>query len=150
MLFCCLHQQQQRAAGLMSGSKMAYKITLECGDVSCLRTKKTPEGYTHDWEVFVRGADNAPIHQYIEKGITKFFSCVLAVPAYPLSLCCFLESVFFFFCFISLLFSYVSSRGPFFFQYTPFSTIFGGYKERTYLACLFVELIRVGNFFIHS
>lgn len=50
---------------------MAYRITLECGDSSCLRAKKTQEGYTHDWEVFVKGADNAPIHHYIEKGMTN-------------------------------------------------------------------------------
>lgn len=32
-----------------------------------LRMRTTPEGYTHDWEVFVRGVDNADIHHYIEK-----------------------------------------------------------------------------------
>lgn len=32
-----------------------------------LRMRTTPEGYTHDWEVFVRGVDNADIHNYIEK-----------------------------------------------------------------------------------
>jgi len=36
-----------------------------------LRMRSTPEGYTHDWEVFVRGVDNADIHHYIEKGISS-------------------------------------------------------------------------------
>lgn len=49
------------------------RITLECGHTSMLRTRTTPEGYTHDWEVFVRGVDNADIHHYIEKGM--FFPC---------------------------------------------------------------------------
>lgn len=48
---------------------MAYRISLECGDTSSLRSKKTIDGYTHDWEVWIKGADNAPIHHYIEKGI---------------------------------------------------------------------------------
>ncbi|EFN70907.1 Protein ENL [Camponotus floridanus] len=43
------------------------RITLECGHTSVLRVHSTPEGYTHDWEVFVRGVDNADIHHYIEK-----------------------------------------------------------------------------------
>jgi len=47
---------------------MAIRIILECGHTSMLRMRTTPEGYTHDWEVFVRGVDNADIHHYIEKG----------------------------------------------------------------------------------
>lgn len=46
---------------------MAIRITLECGHTSELRAQRTAEGYTHDWQVFVRGVDNAEIHQYIEK-----------------------------------------------------------------------------------
>ncbi|XP_015126611.1 protein ENL-like [Diachasma alloeum] len=46
---------------------MAIRITLECGHVSMLRPRTTLEGYTHDWEVFVRGVDNADISQYVEK-----------------------------------------------------------------------------------
>lgn len=49
---------------------MAIRITLECGHTSELRAQRTAEGYTHDWQVFVRGVDNAEIHQYIEKGNT--------------------------------------------------------------------------------
>ncbi|XP_063982939.1 protein ENL [Diachasmimorpha longicaudata] len=46
---------------------MAIRITLECGHVSMLRPRTTLEGYTHDWEVFIRGVDNADISQYVEK-----------------------------------------------------------------------------------
>ncbi|XP_017883467.1 protein AF-9 [Ceratina calcarata] len=46
---------------------MAIRIALECGHTSMLRMRPTPEGYTHDWEVFVRGMDNADIHHYVEK-----------------------------------------------------------------------------------
>lgn len=62
--------------------RMAVRITLECGHTSTLRMRTTPEGYTHDWEVFVRGIDNADIYQYIEKGtlftgLPVFFTIVL-------------------------------------------------------------------------
>ncbi|XP_076661201.1 ENL/AF9-related superfamily elongation complex transcription factor [Halictus rubicundus] len=46
---------------------MAIRITLQCGHSSTLRSRHTPEGYTHDWEVFVRGVENADIHHYVEK-----------------------------------------------------------------------------------
>ena len=47
---------------------MAIRVTYECGHASMLRAERTREGYTHDWEVFVRGVDNADISQYIDKG----------------------------------------------------------------------------------
>ncbi|XP_014485510.1 PREDICTED: protein AF-9 [Dinoponera quadriceps] len=46
---------------------MAIRVTLEYGHASMVRSHLTPEGYTHDWEVFVRGVDNADIHQYVDK-----------------------------------------------------------------------------------
>ncbi|XP_076242096.1 ENL/AF9-related superfamily elongation complex transcription factor [Calliopsis andreniformis] len=46
---------------------MAIRITLECGHSAMLRMRTTPQGYTHDWELFVRGVDNADIHHYVEK-----------------------------------------------------------------------------------
>ncbi|XP_044262135.1 protein AF-9 isoform X2 [Tribolium madens] len=46
---------------------MAVRICIEIGHEASLRTKKTQEGFTHDWEVFVRGCDGAEIHYYIEK-----------------------------------------------------------------------------------
>lgn len=48
--------------------RMAIRITLECGHTSMLRARTTPEGYTHDWDLYVRGVDNADISQYIKKG----------------------------------------------------------------------------------
>lgn len=56
---------------------MAIRITLECGHSSVVRMRTTPQGYTHDWEVFVRGIDNAEIHHYVEKGkyISVFWKC---------------------------------------------------------------------------
>lgn len=47
--------------------RMAVRVTLECGHTSVLRSRTTKEGYTHDWEVFLRGVDNSDVHQYIEK-----------------------------------------------------------------------------------
>lgn len=46
---------------------MSVRINLEIGHEASIRTKRTPEGFTHDWEVFVRGCDDAEIHYYIEK-----------------------------------------------------------------------------------
>lgn len=57
---------------------MAIRITLECGHASMLRMRTTPQGYTHDWEVFVRGIDNADIHHYVEKG-KYIFECILCI-----------------------------------------------------------------------
>lgn len=46
---------------------MSVRINLEIGHEASIRTKRTPEGFTHDWEVFVRGCDDADIHYYVEK-----------------------------------------------------------------------------------
>jgi YEATS domain-containing protein 1/3 len=43
------------------------QVTFEFGHRSAIRTKVTPDGYTHDWEVFVRGADGADISHFVEK-----------------------------------------------------------------------------------
>lgn len=47
--------------------KMSVRINLEIGHEASIRTKRTPEGFTHDWEVYVRGYDDADIHHYVEK-----------------------------------------------------------------------------------
>lgn len=47
---------------------MAVRITLECGNTSTLKKQKTLEGFTHDWEVFVRGCGDADISHFIDKG----------------------------------------------------------------------------------
>ncbi|XP_044757838.1 protein ENL [Coccinella septempunctata] len=46
---------------------MSLKINLEIGHEATLRAKNTPEGFTHDWKIFVRGCDGANIHYYVEK-----------------------------------------------------------------------------------
>ncbi|XP_063215613.1 protein AF-9 isoform X2 [Bacillus rossius redtenbacheri] len=49
---------------------MAYscvRVAFEIGHEALRRTKKTPDGFTHDWEIFVRGADNTEIHHFVEK-----------------------------------------------------------------------------------
>lgn len=43
------------------------RVFFEIGHEASLRNKKTEAGYTHDWEIFVRGADNVDIHHFIEK-----------------------------------------------------------------------------------
>lgn len=46
---------------------MSVRINLEIGHEAAIRTKRTHEGFTHDWKVFVRGCDHAQIHYYVEK-----------------------------------------------------------------------------------
>lgn len=46
---------------------MSVRINLEIGHKASIRTKRTQEGFTHDWEVFVRGADGADISPYVER-----------------------------------------------------------------------------------
>ncbi|KAF4531963.1 hypothetical protein B566_EDAN010210 [Ephemera danica] len=51
---------------------MAYsdvQVTFEIGHRSALRSKATVEGFTHDWEVFVRGVDGADISPFVDKVI---------------------------------------------------------------------------------
>ncbi|CAG9790981.1 unnamed protein product [Diatraea saccharalis] len=45
----------------------AIKVNFEIGHEASLRSKKTPEGFTHDWEVFVRGQEGADISNFVEK-----------------------------------------------------------------------------------
>ncbi|XP_066137397.1 protein AF-9-like [Euwallacea fornicatus] len=42
-------------------------INLEIGHNASLREKITSEGYTHDWDVFVRGPNNTEIRHFVEK-----------------------------------------------------------------------------------
>ncbi|XP_065224727.1 U4/U6 small nuclear ribonucleoprotein Prp3-like isoform X1 [Planococcus citri] len=49
---------------------MAYtcvQVVFEIGHVSTVRNEPTVEGFTHDWELFLRGADNIEIHHFVEK-----------------------------------------------------------------------------------
>ncbi|KAM3965419.1 LOW QUALITY PROTEIN: uncharacterized protein ACR2FA_000253 [Aphomia sociella] len=45
----------------------AIKVNFEIGHVASLRSKKTPEGFTHDWEVFVRGQEGADISHFVDR-----------------------------------------------------------------------------------
>lgn len=45
----------------------AIKVNFEIGHIASLRSKKTPEGFTHDWEVFVRGQEGADISHFVDK-----------------------------------------------------------------------------------
>ncbi|XP_053612105.1 protein AF-9 [Plodia interpunctella] len=45
----------------------SIKVNFEIGHVASLRSKKTPEGFTHDWEVFVRGQEGADISHFVDK-----------------------------------------------------------------------------------
>ncbi|EDO45571.1 predicted protein [Nematostella vectensis] len=42
---------------------------LELGHTASCRKKLTPEGFTHDWKVFVRGSDHNDISHFVEKVI---------------------------------------------------------------------------------
>lgn len=46
---------------------MSVKIVFEIGHIASPKSKITPEGFTHDWELYVRGSDSADISHYIEK-----------------------------------------------------------------------------------
>lgn len=46
---------------------MSLRINLEIGHEATIRSKLTPEGFTHDWHLYVKGVDNADIHHYIDK-----------------------------------------------------------------------------------
>lgn len=43
------------------------KIAFEVGHDAVPKNKRTQEGFTHDWEVYVKGIDGAEIHHYIDK-----------------------------------------------------------------------------------
>lgn len=46
---------------------MSIKVCLEIGHVAALKARATPEGYTHDWELFVRGPDGTDISHFVDK-----------------------------------------------------------------------------------
>lgn len=48
-------------------SMSAVKVQFEIGHEASIRTKKTANGFTHDWEVFVRGQEGANISHFVEK-----------------------------------------------------------------------------------
>lgn len=46
---------------------MSVKVVFDIGHIASLKSKITPEGFTHDWELYVRGCDSADISHYIDK-----------------------------------------------------------------------------------
>lgn len=46
---------------------MSIRVVFEIGHVASVKSKATPEGFTHDWELFVRGADGCNISRFIDK-----------------------------------------------------------------------------------
>lgn len=46
---------------------MAVKILFEIGHEASMKPRTTPEGYTHDWELFVRGPDGCDITHFVDK-----------------------------------------------------------------------------------
>lgn len=43
------------------------EVQLELGHKAYPKEEISPNGYTHDWTVFVRGPDDCKIHEFIEK-----------------------------------------------------------------------------------
>ncbi|XP_050668223.1 protein AF-9 [Leptidea sinapis] len=45
----------------------SIKVNFEIGHEASMRAKTTPKGFTHDWEVFVRGQEGAEISHFVDK-----------------------------------------------------------------------------------
>lgn len=50
-------------------STQCVRVLFEIGHVATVRNEPTEEGFTHDWELYLRGADNTEIHHFVEKVI---------------------------------------------------------------------------------
>lgn len=46
---------------------MSIKVTFEIGHEAKLKTKTTPDGFTHDWELYVKGCDGNDISNFVDK-----------------------------------------------------------------------------------
>lgn len=46
---------------------MAIKVQFEIGHTATVKTKRTPEGFTHDWELYVQGVNKADISAFVDK-----------------------------------------------------------------------------------
>ncbi|XP_034486116.1 protein AF-9-like [Drosophila innubila] len=46
---------------------MAVKVQFEIGHTSKLRSKKHPQAFTHDWEIYVQGVNKADISAFVDK-----------------------------------------------------------------------------------
>ena len=48
-------------------SLQSVQVKLELGHRAVVRVKPTPEGFTHDWSVFVRGPEGSNIQYFVQK-----------------------------------------------------------------------------------
>ncbi|XP_038067885.1 protein ENL-like [Patiria miniata] len=48
-------------------STQSVQVKLELGHRANIRDKPTPQGFTHDWMVFVRGPEGSNIHHFVDK-----------------------------------------------------------------------------------
>lgn len=46
---------------------MAIKVQFEIGHTATVRTNRTPEGFTHDWELYVQGVNKSDISTFVDK-----------------------------------------------------------------------------------
>ena len=46
---------------------MRMQVKLEIGHKAACRQEPTPEGFTHDWTVFVRGSEGKDISHFVDK-----------------------------------------------------------------------------------
>lgn len=46
---------------------MRIRVIFEIGHTASMRSKISQEGYTHDWELFVRGSDGSPIERFVDR-----------------------------------------------------------------------------------
>lgn len=46
---------------------MRIKVAFDIGHSSYMKSKATPDGFTHDWELSVRGSDGSNISRFVEK-----------------------------------------------------------------------------------
>jgi len=51
----------------MAAPDKRVQVKIEVGHQAACRTVKTPQGHTHDWSIFVRGAENADISHFVKK-----------------------------------------------------------------------------------
>jgi len=51
----------------MPGPEKRVQVKIEVGHQAICRASPTPSGHTHDWSIFVRGAEGADISHFVEK-----------------------------------------------------------------------------------
>lgn len=46
---------------------MRIKVVFEIGHSASPKSKKSPEGFTHDWELYVRGSEGNNISRFVDR-----------------------------------------------------------------------------------